>query len=53
MTAACFAVVVVALVQFSSAQDDAYALGKANNMRATSSLRYFPNVAFEIVPMFV
>ena len=30
-----------------------YALGKAYIMRAIPSLRHFPNVAFETVPMFV
>ena len=39
-------------VQFSSVQDGIYALGKAH-MRSTPSLRSFPNVAFETVPMFV
>ena len=39
-------------VQFSSAQDGIYALGKAH-MRSTPSLRNFPNVAFKAVPMFV
>ena len=36
----------------SSVQDGIYALGKAN-MRSTPSLRRFPNIAFETVPMFV
>jgi len=40
------------LVQFTSVQDGIYALGKAH-MRSTPSLRGFPNVAFETVPMFV
>ena len=43
------------LAQFSSfrsVQDDIYALGKAH-MRSTPSLRSFPNVAFETVPVFV
>ena len=40
------------IVQFSSVQDCIYALGKAH-MRSTPSLRSFPNVAFETVPMFV
>ena len=39
-------------VQFSSAQDGIYALGKAH-MRFTPSLRSFPNVALERVPMLV
>ena len=39
-------------VQFSSVQDGIYALGKAS-MRSTPSLRSFPNVAFETVPMLV
>jgi len=39
-------------VQFSSVQDGMCALGKAH-MRSTRSLRSFPNVAFETVPMFV
>ena len=39
-------------VQFSSVQDCRYALEKAH-MRATPSLRRFPNIAFETVPMFV
>ena len=39
-------------VQFCSVQDGIYALGKAH-MRSTPSLRSFPNVAFETVPMFV
>ena len=39
-------------VQFSSVRDDFYALGKAL-MCSTPSLRSFPNVAFETVPMFV
>ena len=38
--------------QFSSVQDGIYALGKAH-MHSTQSLRSFPNVAFETVPMFV
>ena len=40
------------LVQFSSVQDGIYALAKAH-MRSTSSLRRFPNVVFETIPMFV
>ena len=36
--------------QFSSVHDGIYALGKVH-MRSTSSLRSFPNVAFETVPM--
>ena len=39
-------------VQFSSAQDGIYALGKAH-MRSAPSFRSFANVAFETVPMFV
>ena len=39
-------------VQFSSVQGGIYALGKAH-MRSTPSLRCFPNVALEPVPMFV
>ena len=39
-------------VQFSSAQDGVYALGKVH-MRSTLSHRSFPKVAFETVPMFV
>ena len=39
-------------VQFSSARDGIYALGKAL-MRFTQSLRSFHSVAFETVPMFV
>ena len=39
-------------VEFSSVQDDINALGKTH-MRFTPSLRSFPNVAFETVPMFV
>ena len=39
-------------VLVSSVQDGIYALGKAH-MRSTPSLRSFPNVAFETVPMFV
>ena len=38
--------------QFSSVQDDSYALRKAH-MRSTLSLGSFLNVAFETVPMFV
>ena len=37
-------------VQFSSVQDGIYGLGKAH-MRSTPSLRRFPNVAFETVPI--
>ena len=37
--------------QFSSVQDGIYAFGKVH-MRCTPSLRGFPNVAFETVPMF-
>ena len=37
---------------FSSVEDDMYALGKAH-MRSTPSLRRFPNVAFQTVPMFL
>ena len=40
------------LFQFSSVQDGIYALGKAH-MRSTPSLRSFPNVAFETVPVFL
>ena len=53
-----FVVVVVVVVhsdtmaQFSSVQDGISALGKAH-MRATPSLRSFPNVASETVPVFV
>ena len=39
-------------VQFSSVKDGIYALVEAH-MRCTWSLRGFPNVAFEMVPMFV
>ena len=39
-------------VQFSSVQDGIYALGKAH-MCSSLSLRSFPNVTFEMVPMFV
>jgi len=39
-------------VQFSSVQDGIYALGKAH-MRSTPSLKSFPNVALETVPMLV
>ena len=39
-------------VQFSLVQRGFYALGKAH-LRSTPSLRSFPNVAFETVPMFV
>ena len=42
----------ILLVQFSSVQDCNDALGKAHT-RSTTSVRSFPNVAFEIVPMFV
>ena len=38
--------------KFSSVQGGIYALGKAH-MRSTPSLRSFPNVAFETVPMIV
>ena len=38
--------------QFNSVQYSVYAFGKAC-MRPTPSLRSFPNVAFETVPMFV
>ena len=38
--------------KFSSVQDGNYAFGKAH-MRSTPSLRSFPSVAFETVPMFV
>ena len=38
--------------QFSSVQNEIYALRKAH-MRSTPSLRSFPSVAFETVPMFV
>ena len=37
-------------VQFSSVQDGIYGLGKAH-MRSTPSVRRFPNVAFEMVPI--
>ena len=37
--------------KFSSIQDGIYTLGKAH-MRSTPSLRSFPNIAFETVPMF-
>ena len=40
------------LVQFSSVQDGIYALGKAH-VHSTPSLRSFPNVALETVPMLV
>ena len=36
--------------QFSLVQDDIYALGKAH-MRSNPSLRSFPKVAFEAVPI--
>ena len=39
-------------VQLNSVQDGICALGKAH-MRSTPSLRSFPGVAFEMVPMFV
>ena len=39
-------------VQFSSVQDGTYALGKTH-MHSTLSLRSFPNVPIEAVPMFV
>ena len=39
-------------IQFSSVQDGIYALGKAH-LCSTPSLRSFPNVAFETVPLFV
>ena len=39
-------------VLLSSVQDGSYALGKAH-AHSTPSLRSFPNVAFEIVPMFI
>ena len=38
-------------VNFSSVQNGIYALGKAH-MHSIPSLRSFPNVAFETVPMF-
>ena len=38
--------------QFSSVQDGIYALGKAH-MHSTPSLRRFPNVAFETVPVYI
>ena len=38
-------------VQFSSVHDGIYALGEAR-VRSSSSVRHFPNVAFETVPMF-
>jgi len=38
-------------IQFSSVQDGIYALGK-DHMRPTPSLRSFPSVALETVPMF-
>ena len=38
---------------FSSVQGSICALGKAHIMRSTKSLRSFPDVAFETVPMFV
>ena len=38
--------------QFSSVQDGGYALGKAH-MHSIQSLRSFPNVALETVPMLV
>ena len=38
--------------QFTSVQDGIYVIGKAH-MRSTLSLRSFPNVSFEMVPMFV
>ena len=38
-------------VQFSLVQDGIYAFGKAH-MRSTQSLRSFPTIAFEMVPMF-
>ena len=39
-------------VQFSPVQDGIYALGKAHRC-STQSLRNFPNVAFEMVPLFI
>ena len=47
-----FSTVQFSSVQFSSVQDYIYALGKAH-MRSTQSLRSFPNVALETVPMLV
>ena len=41
-----------AAYSLSSVQDGIYAIGKAH-MRSIPSLRSFPNVAFETVPMFV
>ena len=40
-------------VSFSAVQDGIYELGKAHIMRPTPSIRSFPNVLFETVPMFV
>ena len=40
------------VIEFNSVQDGIYALRKAH-MRSTLSLRSFPNIAFETVPMFV
>ena len=42
----------VGSVQFSSVQDGIYALGKAH-LRSTPSLRSFPNLAHETVPILV
>ena len=39
-------------IQFSSVQDGIYVLGKVH-MHSTLSLKRFPNVAFETVPMFI
>ena len=41
------------VVQFSSVHDGIYALGRKGHMRSTPSLRSFPSVALETVPMFV
>ena len=43
---------VLPLVCVCSVQASIYALGKAH-MRSTPSLRSFPNVAFEMFPVFV
>ena len=39
-------------ILFGSVQDGIYALGKAH-MRSSPTLRRFPNVGFETIPMFV
>ena len=42
----------LSLVQFSLVQDGIYALSKAL-MCSIPSLRHFPNIAYETVPMFI